>query len=89
MIKDMFAQFMDEIDGAKEYFECSLKHRDNRPDFAKMYSSMGSTELEHASDLLGMVKKLSQGHPEENGGILVEIMEEQLMRAKAMRSAME
>ena len=90
MIKDIFAQFIDEIDGAKEYYECALKHRDTKPEFAKIYANMASTELDHASELVSMAKKIvAEERSETKDGVIVDCMEHQLMKAKAIKMAYE
>lgn len=99
MLKKMYCQFKDEVDGVKEYYECAIKHKDSRPEFAKIYADMASAELEHATEILAMVKKMvseeSAKMPEDHppcmtaGEMILEIMEEQMMHARAMKMAYE
>lgn len=56
LMKTLFEQFQEEIDGVEEYTKCSMAHSDD-PELAKMYKDMAGMELQHATSLRAQILK--------------------------------
>lgn len=93
MLKKFYWQFLDEIEGVNEYVQCAMKYQDDRPDLSKMYQDMASNECTHAERLHQAAKKYDDRKAAEDENYhksdLVEIMGEQLMKARAFLSALD
>lgn len=96
MMKQVYWQFLDEVNGAKEYIECASKHREKNRDMSNMYMDMAKTEIEHAEYFLDAMKKIANDEKnDENEGyasaadILVDVMHGQLVKVRAMAMAFE
>ena len=63
-ISDMIT---DEIEGAKEYATCAIKHKNDLPTLAKTYYDIATDELRHVNLLHGEVVKLIETHRKEHG----------------------
>lgn len=77
-MKKLLDQFEEEIEGVKEYSECSKAAKDD-PDLSKMYLEMAVAEHGHAQKLYNvLVKKAAQEMtPEEAKEILDQMWKEQ------------
>jgi len=65
IMRKLYDQSMEELDGVIEYSNCATSCRDNS-DLSKMYINMAKQELEHAQMLHNMSKKLAESKIGEN-----------------------
>lgn len=96
MMKQVYWQFLDEVEGAKEYVECASKCKEKSREMSMMYIDMAKAEIDHAEKLLGAMKKIAADERSEADDgkmnapdILVDIMNGQLTKARAMLMAFE
>ena len=57
----------DEIEGAECYVKMALKHKEDRPELAKMFYSLSMDEMEHMSKLHGAVVEIIEEYRKEHG----------------------
>lgn len=86
MIVDVYEQFLDEINGSREYVKFAVKNKGDR-DVCNMYMEMAKNEIEHASKLMGMAKRMSSG--DSSYDILIKVMDRQMVEAKAFMNSVE
>ena len=67
IIKQISEMIEDELEGAEEYIECALKHKDDNPTLAKVFYDISMQEMTHVDLLHGEVVKLIQQHQKEHG----------------------
>jgi rubrerythrin len=67
IIKQLSEMIEDELEGAEEYIECALKHKDDNPTLAKVFYDISMQEMTHVDMLHGEVVKLIQQHQKEQG----------------------
>lgn len=60
MLKQIYWQFLDEIEGAEEYTRCAAKCKDKYRDLSSMYRSMAETEIGHAEKLVDAMRKVAE-----------------------------
>lgn len=58
LVIKMVEQAYDELDGAKEYIKCAMKHKGDYPEIAQVYYEMSLTEMEHMNKLHDMIARL-------------------------------
>lgn len=77
-MKQLLDQFEDEIEGVKEYSECSKAAKDD-PELAKMYLEMAVAEHGHAQKLYNVISKKASEDitPEEAKQVLQQMWKEQ------------
>ena len=79
LMKKLFEQFEEEIEGVEEYSKCAKKYKEEDPTLSKMYSDMAQTELQHAQLIHAQIGKQASTHemtPEEAMKILEELWED-------------
>ena len=59
VMRKLYDQCMEELDGVMEYSECSMRLANHDNDLARMYYNMAKQEMEHASTLHEASKRLS------------------------------
>jgi len=98
MIKQIYWQFLDEVDGVSEYVDSAAKCKEKNREMASMYIDMAKTEVSHAEKLLDAMKKIAHNMDDESehaatergaADILVDVMNGQLVKARAMMMAFE
>ena len=67
LIKKISKMIEDEIEGAECYVKMALKHKEDRPEFAKMFYSLSMDEMEHMSKLHGAVVEIIEEYRKEHG----------------------
>lgn len=76
IMRKLYDQCMEELDGVIEYSNCATSWHDN-PELSKMYINMAKQELEHAQVLHNMSKKLAESKiGEKVDPMLMELWEE-------------
>lgn len=93
MIKKLYWHFIDEIKGVEDYIKCSMDTQDTDADLSKMFADMAANECSHAERLYKAAKRLDDKRqnpdiPHQRSD-LVEMMGEQLMKARAFLSALD
>lgn len=111
MMKQIYWQFLDEIEGAEEYTRCATKCKDKNRDLSSMYRGMADNEISHAEKLIEAMHKVAEmeekkhfsdteerdsydrekkkHYTTEASEMIIDFMEGQLLKAKAMVSAFE
>ena len=94
LMKKLFEQFEDEVEGVEEYSKCAKEYKEEDPTLSKMYLDMAQAELQHAQLLQAQIGKQASTHemsPEEAVMILDELWKDKqkqmdcdLAKAKAM-----
>lgn len=67
LIKKISKMIEDEIEGAECYVKMALKHKEDRPELAKMFYSLSMEEMEHMSKLHGAVVEIIEEYRKEHG----------------------
>lgn len=67
LIKKISKMIEDEIEGAECYVKMALKHKEDRPELAKMFYSLSMDEMEHMSKLHGAVVEIIEEYRQEHG----------------------
>lgn len=67
LIKKISKMIEDEIEGAECYVKMALKHKEDRPELAKMFYSLSMDEMEHMSKLHGTVVEIIEEYRKEHG----------------------
>lgn len=67
LIKKISKMIEDEIEGAECYVKMALKHKEDRPELAKMFYSLSMDEMEHMSKLHGAVVEIIEEYRKEHG----------------------
>ena len=67
LIKKISKMIEDEIEGAECYVKMALKHKEDRPELAKMFYSLSMDEMEHMSKLHGAVVEIIEEYHKEHG----------------------
>ena len=70
LMKDLFGQFCDEIDGVEEYSKCAMAATDDQ-ELNRMYREMASAELQHATMLHSQILKRGDRTMEEGEAEMV------------------
>lgn len=98
MMKRIYWQFLDEVDGVSDYVNSATECKDKDWDMSSMYLDMAKAEVGHAEKLLGAMKKIAADDKKASEGdenhisaadMLVDIMNGQLVKARAMMMAFE
>lgn len=78
LMKTLFDQYNEEVEGVEEYSKCAMEYKDN-PELHKMYLEMAGAELGHATKLKDQIlKRTSEDvEPAEAVIILHQIWKEQ------------
>ncbi len=78
LMKTLFDQYNEEVEGVKEYSKCAMEYKDN-PELHKMYLEMAGAELGHATKLKEQILKQTakEVEPAEAVIILKQIWKEQ------------
>lgn len=67
LIKKISKMIEDEIEGAECYVKMALKHKEDRPELAKMFYSLSMDEMEHMSKLHGAAVEIIEEYRKEHG----------------------
>ena len=67
LIKKISKMIEDEIEGAECYVKMALKHKEDRPELAKMFYSLSMDEMEHMNKLHKAVVEIVEEYRKENG----------------------
>ena len=67
LIKKISKMIEDEIEGAECYVKMALKHKEERPELAKMFYSLSMEEMEHMKKLHGAVVEIIEEYRKEHG----------------------
>lgn len=67
LIQKLSEMIEDEIDGAEEYAEEALKHREDDPALAQTFYDIAGVELQHVTMLHEQVKRIIEKHRREHG----------------------
>ena len=67
LIKKISKMIEDEIEGAECYVKMALKHKEDRPELAKMFYSLSMDEMEHMSKLHKAVVEIIEEYRKEHG----------------------
>ena len=67
LIKKISKMIEDEIEGAECYVKMALKHKEDRPELAKMFYSLSMDEMEHMNKLHKAVVEIIEEYRKENG----------------------
>lgn len=67
LIKKISKMIEDEIEGAECYVKMALKHKEDRPELAKMFYSLSMDEMEHMSKLHGAVVEIIEEYRKGHG----------------------
>ena len=67
LIKKISKMIEDEIEGAECYVKMALKHKEERPELAKMFYSLSMDEMEHMNKLHGAVVEIIEEYRKEHG----------------------
>lgn len=99
MIKRIYWQFLDEVDGVSDYVDSAAECKETDWDLSSMYLDMAKAEVGHAEKLLGAMKKIAADEKKKSSedpdyhfsavDILIDIMNGQLVKARAMMMAFE
>lgn len=77
IMRKLYDQCIEELDGTIEYCNCSTMLKTSHPDISKTYLSMAKQEMEHAIGLHNMSKKLAESKINEKvDPMLMELWEE-------------
>lgn len=57
----------DELDGAKYYAKCAVKHKEENPTLAKTFYDLSMDEMNHVTLLHEEVVKIIEAYRKENG----------------------
>ncbi len=87
IMRKLYDQSMEELDGVIEYSNCATSCRDNS-DLSKMYINMAKQELEHAQMLHNMSKKLAESKIGENVDPMLMELWEEMEQAKIDKMAL-
>lgn len=87
IMRKLYDQCMEELDGVIEYSNCSTSCRNN-PDLSKMYINMAKQELEHAQLLHNMSKKLAESKINETVDPMLMELWEEMEQAKIDKMAL-
>ena len=60
VMRKLWDQCMEELDGSMEYSRCAMMHASRHPEVSKMYLEMAKDELGHAQRLHEMSKELAK-----------------------------
>lgn len=75
-IKEISKEIMEEVNGAKKYYRCSMEWQSSNSDISKMYSEMASQELTHAKHLIEILKEMSKDGVSAEEKVLINFIEE-------------
>ena len=87
IMRKLYDQCMEELDGVIEYSNCATSWRNN-PDLSKMYINMAKQELEHAQGLHNMSKKLADSKINESVDPMLMELWEEMEQAKIDKMAL-
>lgn len=87
IMRKLYDQTMEELDGVIEYSNCANSCHDN-PDLSKMYVNMAKQELEHAQTLHNMSKRLAESKIGENVDPMLMELWEEMEQAKIDKMAL-
>lgn len=87
IMRKLYDQCMEELEGVIEYSNCATSWRNN-PDLSKMYINMAKQELEHAQGLHNMSKKLADSKINESVDPMLMELWEEIEQAKIDKMAL-
>ena len=69
IIKQLSEMIEEELEGAQEYIECALKHKEDNPALAKVFYDISTQEMTHVDLVHGEVVKMITQHQKDHGDI--------------------
>lgn len=97
MMKQIYWQFLDEIEGVSEYVDSAVRCEEKNSSMATTYMDMAKAEVGHAEKLLAMMKEIAGKESVSTdmdgkwgaADILIDVMNGQLVKARAMVKSFE
>ena len=98
MMKQIYWQFLDEIEGVSEYVNSAVRCEEKNSSMASTYMDMAKTEVGHAEKLLTMMREIAEKKDSDKSDmdskwgaadILIDVMSGQLVKARAMVKSFE
>lgn len=67
IIKQLSEMIEEELEGAQEYIELALRHKEDMPTLAKVFADISNQEMAHVDALHGEIVKLITQYQREHG----------------------
>lgn len=67
IIKKLSEMVSEEVGDAEKYIKCALKHKDDRPELAKLFFMLSGEEMDHMNRLHSQVVSIIDEYRRTNG----------------------